>query len=127
MKGFRISSAVWATQSRIGINRNRPTFRWLSFRDWAMKAFWAAIFISALATVYVSHMNRAHISKLSELERVAAEADQRWIQLNRQQNELMAFHRVEEQAATHFQMQMPDSQAMVMVQPEFGPQVVAQH
>lgn len=75
----------------------------------------AAVFVSALAKVYVVHLNRTAFTELQQFAAARDDMDIEWVQLHIEQAALSRHARIEEVATARLGMRTPDPARIVMV------------
>jgi cell division protein FtsL len=76
-----------------------------------------ALFVSALATVYVQHYRRMQFVELRKLERERDDMQVEWGQLKLEQSTWATHERIERLALEKLDLQMPPAAEVVLVNP----------
>jgi cell division protein FtsL len=76
-----------------------------------------ALFVSALATVYVQHYRRMQYVELRKLERERDDMQVEWGQLKLEQSTWATHERIERLALEKLDLHMPPAAEVVVVQP----------
>ena len=98
-----------------------PVLRWLGLRDsntLLLLTLLTLVLISGLSVVRVTHQNRFAFNELQELKEESVALNVQWGQLLIEQSTFGLESRIEEQAASRLNMQIPDMSEVVMVNNE---------